>query len=89
MKSFAVNAGFAFLLIAAPLAPVCLAQTVGQDMKQAGHDLAKDTKKTGKAVGHAATRTGEKVKHGTNRVVHKSATKNEKGAARVKKETAK
>lgn len=53
-----------------------LAQTAGQDIKNAGHDTANATKKT-----------AHKVKRGTKKGIHKTAHATKKGANKVEQKT--
>jgi hypothetical protein len=69
---------FRTIALAASLA-VCLpavAQTAGQDIKNAGHDTANATKKT-----------AHSVKRGTKKGVHKTAHATKKGANKVEQKT--
>ena len=69
---------FRNIALAASLA-LCLpamAQTAGQDIKNAGHDTADATKKT-----------AHTVKRGTKKGVHKTAHATKKGANKVEKKT--
>jgi len=69
---------FRNLALAASLAMVlpAMAQTAGQDMKNAGHNTANATKKT-----------AHKVKRGTKKGVHKTAHATKKGANKVEGKT--
>lgn len=69
---------FRNLALAASLATVlpAMAQTAGQDMKNAGHNTANATKKT-----------AHTVKRGTKRGVHKTARVTKKGANKVEQKT--
>ena len=64
-----------------------VAQTAGQDMKDAGHAAKEAAKDTGKATEKTAKTTGKKVKHGTKKAVNKSADATEKAASKVKDKT--
>ncbi|HEU5233743.1 MAG TPA: hypothetical protein VFU50_12845 [Terriglobales bacterium] len=72
MKIFRNMALVASLAMCVPL----VAQTAGQDMKNAGHDTANATKKT-----------AHKVKRGTKKGVHKTAHATKKGANKVEGKT--
>lgn len=47
------------------------AQTVGQDIKDAGHDTAHATKTTAHKVKHGTEKGAHKVAHGTKKAAHK------------------
>ena len=72
MKIFRNMALVASLAVCAPL----VAQTAGQDIKNAGHNTANATKKT-----------AHSVKRGTKKGVHKTARATKKGANKVEGKT--
>ncbi len=52
-----------------------VAQTAGQDLKQAGSDTKNAAKKTGSAVKQTTKTTGKTIKHETNKTAQKVADK--------------
>jgi hypothetical protein len=50
-----------------------VAQTAGQDMKDAGHDTVHATKKTGHVIAKGTEKGYEKTKEGTVKVAHATA----------------
>lgn len=66
------------------LAPTCgLAQTVGQDMKSAGHDTADASKKVGHKTERGTKTAARDTEHGTAVAAHKT----EDGAKTVGRDT--
>jgi len=67
-----------FLSAALTVASVAVAQTAGQDMKDAGHDTKQAAKDTGNGV-KKGTKTGyHKTKHGAKKAYHKTGEGTEK-----------
>ena len=64
------------LAVSLALCLPAIAQTAGQDIKNAGHDTANATKKT-----------AHSVKRGTKKGVHKTARATKKGANKVERKT--
>jgi hypothetical protein len=94
MNTFVITAA----LVMGGVAPVMLAQTAGQDIKDAGRDTKNAAKDAGHGVakgtkkGYEKTKEGtekgyHKTKQGTKHVVHKTAHATAKGADKVEDKT--
>ena len=64
-----------------------LAQTAGQDMKDAGHDTAHATKKVAHKTGEGTKKAYHKTKHVTKVAAHKTADGTETVAHDTKRDT--
>ena len=73
MKTLIANTTLALLIFACPVAFASVAQSAGQDMKQAGRAVRTASEDTGRAVKQASAKAGHEVKRGTRKVLHKSA----------------
>ncbi|HEX6495331.1 MAG TPA: hypothetical protein VF018_07610, partial [Acidobacteriaceae bacterium] len=59
-------------LVMGGFAPVVLAQTAGQDIKNAGHDTKAAAKDTGRGIAKGTKKGYEKTKEGTEKGYHKT-----------------
>jgi hypothetical protein len=60
-------------------APAALAQTAGQDMKDAGHETKNATKDVGHGVAKGTKKAYHKTEHGTEKAYDKTKEGTEKG----------
>lgn len=82
MRAFAQKFFLSVLLVTL-LTGWGLAQTAGQDMKDAGNS----TKAAGQDVGSATKKTAKKTGHGAKKGAHKAAHKTKQGASKVEQNT--
>ena len=98
-KSKFGSIALASALILGGMSPALMAQTAGQDMRNAGHEtknatedaghgIASGTRKGWHATKHGTEHAYHKTKRGTKHIVHKSAAATERGADRVEDKTA-
>jgi hypothetical protein len=83
MGTFVVTAA----LVMGGVVPVTLAQTAGQDIKDAGHDTKNAAKETGHGIAKGTKKGYEKTKEGTEKGYDKTKEGTEKGYNKTKQGT--
>ena len=74
-------------LVMGGVAPVMLAQTAGQDVKNAGHDTKDAAKDTGHGIAKGTTKAYDKTKEGTEKGYDKTKAGTEKAYHKTKQGT--